>query len=89
MRNVKNINILISQNKINPDNAVKLIECFKDINKVLKVFDFKKKDQYSAKVQDLITKRGNARKEKNFKLADKIREQLSFMGINVHDKKVN
>jgi cysteinyl-tRNA synthetase len=80
---------LINQNKIDPESAVKLIDCFKDIDRVLKVFDFGTKVQYSVEVQDLIKQRESARDQKNFELADKIREKLINLGVNVHDKKVS
>ena len=89
LANIKNINILINQNKIDPESAVKLIDCFKDIDRVLKVFDFGTKVQYSVEVQDLIKQRESARDQKNFELADKIREKLINLGVNVHDKKVS
>ncbi|MCP4672696.1 MAG: cysteine synthase [Desulfobacula sp.] len=89
LANIKNINILINQNKINPENAVKLIDCFKDIDGVLKVFDFDKKDQYSVEIQELIKRRECAREQKNFELADKIRDQLLSLGFDIHDKKVD
>ena len=79
---------MINQNKIDPKNAVKLIDCFKDIDRVLKVFDFGTKVQYSVEVQNLIKQRESAREQKNFELADKIREQLINLGVNVNDKKV-
>ena len=89
LADIKNINILINQNKIDPKSAVKLIDCFKDIDRVLKVFDFEKKVQYSVEVQGFIKQRESAREQKNFELADKIREKLIKLGVNVHDKKVN
>ncbi len=89
LANIKNINILINQNKIDPKSAVKLIDCFQDIDRVLKVFDFGTKVQYSVEVQELINQRESAREQKNFELADKIREKLINHGVNVHDKKVN
>jgi len=89
LSNIKNINILINQNKINPENAVKLIDCFKDIDQVLKVFDFAKKDKYTTEIQDLIEQREYAREQQDFELADKIRDQLTSLGCNIHDKKVN
>ena len=86
--NVKRINRLINQNQIDLECAEKLIACFKDIDKVLKVFDFEKKDQYSMEIKELIKKRESAREIKNFERADKIREQLKNLGVDTHDKKV-
>ncbi len=38
-----------------------------------------------AKIQELIEKRSEAKKEKNFELADKIRDELKEMGIQIQD----
>ncbi len=90
LANIKKINILINQNKIDTKSAKKLIDCFKDIDTVLKVFNFEKKDhRYSKKIKELIKQRDKARLQKDFKLADKIRDQLISQSINFHDKKVN
>jgi len=89
LANVKKINRLINQNQINPECAEKLIDCFKDIDKVLKVFNFDKRDQYNIEIKDLIKQREYAREQKNFELADEIREQLTSLGVDTHDKKVN
>jgi len=89
LSNVKTINRLINQNKINADGAQKLVCCFKEIDSVLKIFSFKEKKQYSSQIQDLIKERDQARKQNDFQLADKIRKQLTNSGISVHDKKVD
>ncbi len=88
LSNIKNINILINQNLINPENAAKLIDCFKGIDRVLKVFDFDQKDQYTVEIKELIKQRESAREQRNFELADKIRDQIISLGFDIHDKKV-
>ncbi|MCK5164572.1 MAG: cysteine--tRNA ligase, partial [Desulfobacula sp.] len=87
LANVKTINKLINQNRINPDGAQKLVNCFKEIDSVLKIFSFTKKIQYSDEIQDLIEERERARIQRDWELADRIREQLAALGISVHDKK--
>ncbi|MBU1343628.1 MAG: cysteine synthase [Proteobacteria bacterium] len=89
LANVKIINALINKGKINPDGAKRLVNCFKEIDSVLKIFNFDKKREYSSKAQDLMKKREQARHQKDWDLADKIREQLITLGVNVHDKKVD
>lgn len=88
LANVKTINGLINQSKINPESAGKLLACFKDIDSVLRIFSFNKKKEYSNKIQDLIGERDDARRKKNWDLADKIRRELTALGVVVHDKKV-
>ncbi|MCK4767685.1 MAG: cysteine--tRNA ligase, partial [Desulfobacula sp.] len=87
LANVKTINRLINQNGINPEGAQKLVDCFKDIDSVLKIFSFAKKKEYSNEIQDLIRERERAREQKDWKQADKVRERLTTLGISVHDKK--
>ena len=89
LANVKAINRLINQNKINAEGAQKLVSCFKEIDSVLKIFSFKEKKQYSRQIQDLIKQRDRARLQNDFQTADKIRDQLTHSGISVHDKKVD
>ncbi|MCK5695490.1 MAG: cysteine synthase [Desulfobacula sp.] len=87
LANVKTINRLISQNQIDPDGARKIMNCFKDIDSVLKIFSFDKKTEYSDEIQDLIKERDRARDQKDWELADIIRQQLTTLGVSVHDKK--
>ncbi len=88
LANVKIINRLMNQNQIDPDGAWKIVNCFKDIDSVLKVFSFDKKQEYSDEIQDLIKERDRARDRKDWKLADIIRQKLTALGVSVHDKKV-
>ncbi|MFC1816146.1 cysteine--tRNA ligase, partial [Thermodesulfobacteriota bacterium] len=72
---VKRINILVFENRIDPDGALKIIDAFRSIDSVLKIFDFGATN-LDPKVNRLIREREKARKEKNWELADKFREQL-------------
>ena len=83
---VKKVNVLIREDKINADGALKIVEAFRPIDAVLKIFDFKD-EFYDPEVQRLIKEREKARGEKNWDLADKIREQLKAMGVAVKDRK--
>lgn len=87
LANVKTINRLMNQNRIDPDGARKIVNCFKDIDSVLKIFSFDKKMEYSDEIQDLIKERDRARDRKDWKPADIIRQQLTAFGVSVHDKK--
>jgi len=85
---VKKINCLINTHKINGSCAKSLVACFRDVDYILKIFDFSKKMEYSNIVKNLIRERKDARQKKEWAIADKIRDQLVTMGIFVHDKKV-
>ncbi len=86
---VKTLNRKSSENAIDPESAKKLIQCFKGFNRVLRIFNFDKKTEYSKKVQDLIRQRETARMQNDWDQADKIREQLAALGVTVKDKKAD
>lgn len=88
-KNVKAVNAMIGQDAIDSDRARKMLDAFAGIDSVLKVFDFKPADRTrDPEVKDLIRKREQARREKNWELADRIREELRDMGVDVVDGKV-
>jgi cysteinyl-tRNA synthetase len=58
------------------------------LDDVLKIFDFEDAAD-DPDVQRLIKEREQARLEKNWKLADKIRDQLEAMGITIKDQKIS
>ena len=85
---VKRINRLIGEGRLGPNGAQRLRTCFKDVDRILNVFNFSKKKELTAQVASLIAARDTARQNKDFKTADAIRNQLEEMGIPVHDHKV-
>ena len=86
--NVKRLNKLILENRLDPEGASKIVDAFRGIDSVLKIFDFKD-DIHDPGVQRLIEQRDQARQEKNWDLADRIRDQLTARGINVKDHKIS
>jgi len=42
-------------------------------------------EEFKSKIDDLVAKRSNAKKNKNFELADAIREELLELGIEIKD----
>ncbi len=85
--NVRTINKLTLENRLDPEGASKIIEAFRGIDSVLKILDFKD-DVHETDVQHLIEQREQARREKNWDLADRIRDQLSARGITLKDPKI-
>ena len=82
---VKKVNILIPEKKLHPKDASKLIAGFRNIDKILNLFEFFDSTTDSD-VQQLLRQRDKARSEKNWDLADKIRDQLRSRGIIVQDQ---
>ena len=84
---VKKVNILILKNIIDADSALKIVDAFRNIDSVLGIFDFED-ELNEPEVQRLIKERDKARLEKNWNLADKIRDQLKARGVTVKDRKL-
>ena len=62
-----------------------MAELFDELTGVLGFLYNRKNDSLDAEVEELIAKRTQARKEKNFKEADAIRDKLKEMGIILED----
>ena len=84
---IKDINLLIFQNALGKDDAKEILAGFKKINSVLKMFEFEQKE-IDSEIEDLIKQREIAQNEKNFILADKIRDELHKKNFLIQDKKV-
>ena len=63
------------------------LDIFNELTGVLNIANksVEEDDSLSQKVEDLIVKRAQAKKEKNFALADQIRDELTAMGIAIED----
>jgi cysteinyl-tRNA synthetase len=81
---VKKVNILVCEKQLCPEDASKIIEGFHGVDIVLNLFNFSD-DTADPKVQRLLSQRDKARSEKKWELADKIREELRSLGIQVQD----
>lgn len=84
---VKRINVLILENKLDGTAAGKIMDVFHKIDDVLQIFDFETVPLDDA-IAHLIREREKARREKNWALADSLREQLRERGAVVRDEKI-
>lgn len=85
--NVKRINKLIADNRLDPKGARQCLLAFEKIDSVLKIFDFKQ-TEYGLDTQNLLRKREKARQEKKWELADELRRKLLDQGVMVRDSAV-
>ncbi len=85
--NVKKINILALEKKIDAEGASKVLDTFRSIDAVLGFLEFDK-DIDDATIQELIKTRNQARTDQNWELADRIRDQLRAREIIVQDEKL-
>ncbi|OQY13258.1 MAG: cysteine--tRNA ligase [Desulfobacteraceae bacterium 4572_19] len=83
---IKQLNILIQKKEINQADANGVIDAFKKIDKVLKIFNFDLKVN-APEVAELLLKRDNARHKKDWVLADKLRKELNNLGVTLMDDK--
>ncbi|HOJ30568.1 MAG TPA: cysteine--tRNA ligase [bacterium] len=77
------INEICEKNKITGGDAKKIIEFFDRINEVIAIIE--PVEKLPEEIVNLIKKREQARKEKNFTLADQIRNTLAESGIVLED----
>ncbi|MBU0647983.1 cysteine--tRNA ligase [Patescibacteria group bacterium] len=81
---IKKINILLDDEKIGKKAAQKTIELLKDFDRILAVL-FVETYKIPAKITALVQKREKARDNKDFRLADKIRQEITKAGYAVED----
>ncbi|MGA6924349.1 MAG: cysteine--tRNA ligase [Desulfosarcina sp.] len=84
---VKRINTLISDDAIDPAGAERVLETLARIDTVLNVFDFEEVLPSPA-VQQLMAQRDRARQDKNWALADRLRDRLLELGVVPRDGKI-
>ncbi len=84
--NVKKINKLILNEKIDMEAAKKLLDVFKKIDTVLGIFSFEA-NKKSEDIEKLIAKREAARKKHDWETADRIRDELLKVGVSIEDAK--
>lgn len=81
---IRDINRLKAESKLSLAERDKALEIIRKFDTVLN-FTFEKEETLDEKVEALIQKRNDARKAKDFALSDKIRDQLTGMGIILED----
>ncbi len=86
-RSSRKLNGLMVNKGIDKKGARSVLDLFKELDSVLKIFDFDHEKHYSAEVVELIRQRQAARDRKDWAVADEIRKKLHALGIEVHDRK--
>jgi len=83
---VRDVNKLIDDNMLSKEEAEEVYNLMMKFDKVLGVIgEIKKEGKLPKEAEELIRKREEARKAKDWKTADKIRQQLRAMGIIIED----
>ena len=87
-KGVKEINILLESRGVDPGGAARIIQVFREMDSVLKIFKFDWETELSPEVRALMKEREAARHNKEWTLADSIRDELVSMGVDIQDGKV-
>jgi cysteinyl-tRNA synthetase len=84
---VRKINRLVTNKEMDQAGARRITSAFKRIDEVLNIFELEE-PAFDTRVQELTRQREEARQSKDWPRADKIRERLRAMGVDVKDKKL-
>jgi cysteinyl-tRNA synthetase len=83
---VRDVNKLLDDNLLSREETIEVYRLMMRFDKVLGVIgEVKKEEKLPKEAEELIRKREEARKEKDWSAADKIRVQLKAMGIIIED----
>jgi cysteinyl-tRNA synthetase len=81
---VKDVNVMIADNSLSKEDGNALREAFEDVDKVLGILK-KKEKPLPKELQNLIDEREKARKAKDWKKSDELRNKLKEKGIILED----
>lgn len=83
---IRCINALLGEGFIDSDGARELLKIFRNVDKVLGIFDFSEEEaSVDERVQELMARRENARKRKAWDEADALRSELLALGASLQD----
>jgi cysteinyl-tRNA synthetase len=79
------LNILQSKHELTAGDSAQTLRVLQEFNRVLGVLDFSQEESPSEELQDLLKKREEARKQKQWQLADALRDQIQTAGYLIED----
>jgi len=82
---IKKINILFDKNQIDKNQAKKILSFLKEIDRFFNFIFIKAEGKIPLEIIELVKEREKARQEKNWKLADEIREKVQKLGYQIQD----
>ena len=75
----------VNKLRLSKKDAEKVIGLMKEFNNVLGVIDFRKKEELPEEIKKLVEERETARKNKDWKKADELRNKLKEKGYTIDD----
>ncbi len=85
-RCLRQVNRLLQQGSLDSPGAVRILDALRAIDTVLGVMDFSAAAP-AADVQELLQRRADARRQRDWILADRLREKLLARGVTLRDEK--
>jgi cysteinyl-tRNA synthetase len=82
---VTRINSLAAQNRLDGHGAGRVLAALKGVDAVLGLFDWDMQPEDDPEIRELAARRAAARAEKNWALADRLRDALRAKGVTVQD----
>lgn len=79
------INILVAQETLGPGDALEVLYVLEQFNRVLGVLNFEPEERTPLFLQEMLEKREQARKDKNWALADQMRNEIHAAGYVIED----
>ena len=87
---ITDVNKIMDEEKISSNNANEIIKFFEEIDSIFGFIfykTFKINEEKKNKIEKLLKIRNNFRANKEWKKADRIKEELLEMGIGIKDEK--
>ena len=85
---IKEINVKLDNNQLSEEDGIDTLKYFNSINSLFSIFRVEKLNLINeAEIESLIEKRIEAKKNKDFKTSDEIRDTLLEIGIILEDTK--
>jgi len=84
---IREVNSRLARDQIKQEDAILVLQTVSDLDRVLAILPERKEEALPAEILEKIELRQKARKEKNFALADAIREELRQLGLILEDTK--
>jgi cysteinyl-tRNA synthetase len=84
---VREVNSALADESLQSDDRDEILDALGRIDSVLNIIGEQNRDPLEAEVEKLIEERRGARRDRNFKRSDEIRDLLSEMGVILEDTK--
>jgi cysteinyl-tRNA synthetase len=83
----REVNTALARKKVKEENKQELLALIKRIDTVLNIFGAESNEMLDSEIQSLIDERQEARRRRDFRRSDEIRDELASRGIILEDTK--